>query len=508
MKPGKTMNSAEILNIHYDLTSGKIDPLTIIDPEQNPLILDPKARLNSVSIEDALFGDGGKGAKTVKVNKRFRDKGMDVFSFRANGGANAGHETFIDGKLIVTNQLPSGVLQEGVTPVMSRGMIVHPRDLLLEIDTVKEQFGGNLPSDPLIDRWAILGLDTHRALEKAIKCITTGSGGSTNKAIAQAYASFYDRTAVFIDTLLDDDEWESNLRKHYDYINGHLRGFGSDFQLENSTVSAYDDYAGEHHRVGTQDEFINGLREQRKELKQYVPEDVQELMKNAWKDTSTAFTVEFGQGAGLDPWFGIYPDVTASRTTSRNLPDVTYGIVQPERIAIRGTVFKTIYMSSVGERRLPEIPENYDIDNLRAIQEENREYGKTTGRPRPPKHISMPLFQAQLDYSGAGLLLPTHLDSGKTDRPIQIIAEYRDKVTKKEKPYHPMQKEIDKLETGSIIVFDGYDGDKAKEATHPSELPHNLQVLLAFYHLTTRPIALGSTGPGPDDYISWLGDNA
>ena len=493
------MKSAEVLQIYHDLQSGKINPSSIIDPEQNPLILPDNVRPYSASIGDIAFGDGGKGATTAKLNSRFREQGKDIFSLRANGGANAGHETLIEGKLIVTHQLPSGVLEEGVTPVMSRGMVIHPRDLLLEIADVKKQLGGTLPSDPLIDANAILSLDTHRALEKAIKQKTTGSKGSTGKAIAQGYASFYDRTAVFIDDLMND-EWESIFRGHYQYIDTLLKGFGDEYRPENATVSAYDDPEGKKHCVGSEDHFIDQLRKERKELRPYVSDKMYALLDDAWNNPDKAFTIEYGQGAGLDPWFGIYPDVTASRTTSRNIPDVTYGIVQPEDIAVRGTVFKTSYMSSVGIRSLPEVE---DEETLRALQDENREYGKTTGRPRPPKHISIPLFQAMADYSGDLLLLPTHLDSGKDDRKIIVISHYENKDTGEEQPYIPFQKEMDKL-NANAIVFEGFNGDEAKSASHPSELPPNLQLLLAFYYQTIRPIAIGSTGPGVKDYVSWL----
>lgn len=489
------MKSAEIIRIYDDLQSGKTDPASIIDPQRNPLLLDPDTRPDSISIDDVFFGDGGKGAKTAKVNNMYREKGKEVFSLRANGGANAGHETFIDGKLVVTHQLPSGVLQEGITPVMSRGMVIHPRDLRLEIEDVKEQLGGKLPSDPLIDKWAILSLDTHRALEKAIKARTTGSSGSTAKGIAQGYTSFYDRTAVFVDDLMDD-EWEPKLREHYRLIDTELTGFGDEFRLGNATVSGYD----EPQPVGSEDEFIEKLRKERGEIRPYVVDNMPEVIEDAWNDHSKAFTIEFGQGAGLDPWFGIYPDNTASRTTSRNLPDVTYGIVQPEDIQIRGTVFKTIYMSSVGIRKLPEIE---DEEALSAIQQENREYGKTTGRPRPPKHVSIPLFQKMMAYSGDKLLLPTHLDAGKEGRDIAIITHYEDKDTGKEKPYLPFQKEMDKL-VAKHVVFEGYDGKAAEQAQDPSELPPNLQLLLAFYYQTIRPLALGSTGPGVKDFVSWL----
>jgi adenylosuccinate synthase len=200
----------------------------------------------------------------------------------------------------------------------------------------------------------------------------------------------------------------------------------------------------------------------------------------------------------------VYPDVTASRTTSRNLPDSTYGIVEPEDIAVRGAVMKTIYLSSVGSRKLPEI--EGDQENLAMIQKEQREYGKTTGRPRPPKHISLPLLQDGMRFSGDTYLLPTHLDASHEDTPIQIIYRYTDEKTDEEKPYLPFQKEMNGLRP-EVLVFQGWDGTKVKDAEHPRDLPENLQRLLAFYSRTSRKVAFGTYGPGLTDYLSWMPDN-
>src|SRR3990172_4312767 len=88
-------------------------------------------RVGSESVEDAFFGDSGKGAVVAKINRLYTGNGP-VFSLRYNGGGNAGHEAIIDGKKLVTNQLPMGVVEESATAAISRGMVVHPEDLLTE----------------------------------------------------------------------------------------------------------------------------------------------------------------------------------------------------------------------------------------------------------------------------------------------------------------------------------------------------------------------------------------
>jgi adenylosuccinate synthase len=493
------MNSLETRRIYNSVQEGYDLDSPFLNSQ--PLILALHKRPHSISIGDLLAGDGGKGATEVKTINSYLQVGRKVFLLRANGGANAGHETRLNGQLIVTHLLPSGTLFEGVTSVMSRGMIIHPRDLLLEIDTVAEQMGGHLPSNPLIDRNAILGLDTHRALELAIKKLTGGGDGATGKGIGPAYASFLERTAVFVDDLLADD-WDTRLRGHYRYTNDRLRGYGEEHRLENVTVSALDDPKGKNHSVGNEDEFIRRLSKERESLQAYVPDDMQEIIEENWNNHEVAFIAGFGQGALLDPWFGIYNDVTGSRTTSRNLPDVTYNIVEPEEIAIRATVFKTIYMSSVGTRRLPEIEGDNEV--LETIGDEQREFGKTTGRPRPPRHIPLPAMQAMIKASGDEVLIPTHVDASREGRNINIITAYADKVTKVERPYTPMQRDMDKLEVKDHVVFEGYDGEAIAGTSDPAVLDERAKKVLAFYGKTVAPIAMVTTGQNPTDLMSWV----
>ena len=85
---------------------------------------------------------------------------------RFNGGANAGHETYVHGKLIVTHQIPTGVVCEGATALITRAMVIHPEDLLFELNTLKNQFNGSLPAHLVIDDRVVLSLDTHRALNQ------------------------------------------------------------------------------------------------------------------------------------------------------------------------------------------------------------------------------------------------------------------------------------------------------------------------------------------------------
>src|SRR5581483_8464855 len=107
------MDRNAILSLHKNLLSKS--PLNPYSKPISSKIFSPNKRNprpNSISIEDAYFGDSGKGAVIAKLNRIYSKK-YTLYSLRYNGGGNAGHESQIDGKLIVTHHLPMGVVQDG-----------------------------------------------------------------------------------------------------------------------------------------------------------------------------------------------------------------------------------------------------------------------------------------------------------------------------------------------------------------------------------------------------------
>lgn len=91
------MRSAEVLNIYSDILNNE-PSIYATRFSSNPLKATRNGiRPNSASVEDGSFGDSGKGAVVAKLNETLMENGQ-LLSIRVNGGANAGHETFINGK--------------------------------------------------------------------------------------------------------------------------------------------------------------------------------------------------------------------------------------------------------------------------------------------------------------------------------------------------------------------------------------------------------------------------
>jgi adenylosuccinate synthase len=493
------MQTAEVLRIYKDLERNQ-DPHLLSAP-LGKYISSPSGskRPYSASVEDAFFGDSGKGSVVAKLNERLAKNGK-VFSLRPNGGANAGHEADINGKKIVTHQMPMAVVKEGATAFFSRGEVLHPEDGLIEIDHINDTLGtSELPGNLIIDHNALLALDTHRAYEAALNEATTEGRGSTGRGIAPSYMDFYGRIAKRVKDLTRED-WEEGIRGHYRLYQKMVRGFG----MEIEDIEVYTMASEKKRRVGSEEEFIDRLREARTGIKKYVASNVYDLLTDAWINNSDIpFTIEHAQGAGIDVFHGVYPDVTAGRTMSRNINDATYNIILPEQIGLRAAVMKATYMSSVGIRKLPKKDSEEYREYQHRIQEEFDEKGRSTGRLRDIYPVSVPIAQYLRRAAGYEYLVATHLDASKEGEEFEVVIGYQDKVTGKERPYSPYQEDLDTLEPVTVR-FKGWDGEAVKQIRSPKDLPYETRLYLAFLSKTIAPVAFGTTGPQLSRYISWF----
>lgn len=488
------MNSDHVHDI-ISHASGEMDLFF----EKGTSLSNPPAgfRPNIISVEDAFFGDSGKGSVAAKFSN-ILNKENNLLTIRFNGGANAGHETLVHGKLIVTHQIPTAIVCEGATALMSRCMVIHPEDLLTEYAQLASQFNGILPGRLVIDEHATLTLDTHRALESALNDLSTGGHGSTGRGIATSYASYYLRIPVTLKDLLGDD-WENILRSHYRLFDALIAGFPDDRTLSTSAVSTMSDQLNTTRTVGDIDTFIKRLSALRSQIRPFAITNTHEILQNAWADSAVPITLEGAQGPGLDPYHGVYPDVTASRPMSHNINDATYNIIRPQDIYYRVAVLKATYMSSVGTRMLPA---EKDEQTETWIQEAFDEKGRSTGRLRDIYPISIPIAAYLQRAAGYRFTVATHLDASRPEVSINIITHYTDKVSGKEQPYLPYQDHLDTL-NAHTHTFSGWDGEAVKQACAFSDLPEVTRKYLNFLSRVIAPVVMVTTGPDLDDYLKW-----
>nr|MBP7876322.1 adenylosuccinate synthetase [Candidatus Woesebacteria bacterium] len=93
-------------------------------------------RKKSFAICGGAFGDEGKGRIVDMLVFDLAKKGP-VVVYRDNGGANAGHTVeFANGERIAFHQLPSGVFVKGAVVVLGKEMVLHPGDLIEELNHI------------------------------------------------------------------------------------------------------------------------------------------------------------------------------------------------------------------------------------------------------------------------------------------------------------------------------------------------------------------------------------
>ncbi|MBN2470526.1 MAG: adenylosuccinate synthetase [Anaerolineae bacterium] len=449
-------------------------------------------RPNSIAVEGGAFGDEGKGRVVDEVCAMLvKGRGQGVV-YRWNGGANAGHTVIVKDRRLALHQLPSGVLFPGAAVVLGKGMVIHPGDVLAEIQEVMAVVG-TVPATLMIDEMAVLALDTHRALEGAYRQWATGGRGATGRGISPAYADVLYRHPVRVRDLVAPN-WKDRLSKHYDMYAALIAGLGG--RLENAEVVRLNREAV---TVGAKAVFLDRLGAQRSVLMPYVS-SVYDYLQEKWADPDTPFVFEGAQGVGLDARFGIYPDVTASDPTFGGILASTEGVIAPDAIAVRMATIKATYTSSVGTRRLPTA---MDEPLAGRIREDAHEYGATTRRPRDIAYIDIPCLRFFAQVSGATHLVLTHLDIAYPDTPIRVCTHYttpEGKVT----GYRPDQLTLDRL-TPHYVELPGWDGKAVEGVSALEALPQEARQYVAFLSqaLGVTPL-FGTTGPQRDAIISWL----
>jgi adenylosuccinate synthase len=446
-------------------------------------------RNNSFAIEGGAFGDEGKGRVVDEICSRLKEQHDKLIVYRWNGGSNAGHTVVVANNKFVLHQLPSGVTIKGAIAILGKGMVIHPRDLVAEIDLVKRLTKGKTPAELVIDEMAVLTLDTHRVFESALKGWEEGGAGSTGRGIAPAYSDVILRHPVRVRDLISKD-WKKRLGNHYELYNAFVSGLGE--KINEREVKRL---GKESEKIGSKSAFIKNLEKDRGVLKDYV-KDATEIVKDHW-ESDTPFVFEGAQGVGLDPRWGVYPDVTTSDPTFSGIGHSTGGIVNPNDIKIRAAVYKATYMSSVGKRVLPTKMEEKLVERIR---KDSQEYGATTGRPRDIYHIDIPALKYFARVSGATHMVLTHLDIAYKETPIKVCTSYKNKG-RKEFDYRPDQEYLNSVKP-KYKKLDTWDGREVRGARNIQNLPREAVQYIYYmaYSLGLVPLMV-TTGPERSAFI-------
>lgn len=445
----------------------------------------------SVAVVGGALGDEGKGRLTDELTRDFLKKHKRVVHYRDNGGANAGHTIEIGSIRLALHQLSSGATQKGCVVILGKEMVLHPEDLILEIEQVKQALHAkDLPSTMMIDENAFLCLDTHRAFEAVLKARSTGSLGSTGRGIAPAYADIVYRHPLQMRDLMARD-WKKRVATHYELYRDWISGLG--YTLAEMEVVRLD---GSKLQLGSLEKMCQRLEKARRVLKPYVM-NVFDFLQTEWQ-AKTPFVFEKAQALGLDRRWGVYPDVTASDCSFEGILSSTEGVVDPQHIAVKAATIKATYSSSVGSRRLPTL---ITSELAHRIREDANEYGSTTKRPRDIAYLDLPMLSYLFRVGRVEYLTITHLDIAYPEVPIRVCVGYE----KDGKPveYRPDQAFLDTV-TPLYVDLPSWDGSSLRAIKRPQDLPLAAQQYLAFVSQALgAKLLLGTTGPQRDQTITW-----
>src|SRR6185503_10397568 len=158
------------------------------------------------------WGDEGKG----KIVDYLADRYQLVCRFQ--GGPNAGHTLWVDGKKTVLHTIPSGIFHEHMINVIGNGVVIDPVTLIHEIDTLVAS-GCDVISRLCIAKKAHLILPTHRLLDMASEASKGADKiGSTLRGIGPCYMDKTGRNGLRIGDILSKGFYQKYLSlrdKHF-----------------------------------------------------------------------------------------------------------------------------------------------------------------------------------------------------------------------------------------------------------------------------------------------------
>jgi len=371
------------------------------------------------------WGDEGKGKGVAQIASSLAPNDLIV---RFQGGNNAGHTIWHDGKCFIFHLIPSGAFGK---PLMhlGAGMVIDPYALkeesatIPEFDVVKKRIS--------VSPHAVLILPTHKIIDSiSEKSLGDKKIGSTGKGIGPSYTDFVWRKALRVgDIFYTDfkdryqrlcDEHKRVLLKNYDYVPEV-----SEFQkLENN--------------------FFEGIEF----LKTLSIQNSAKLVEKTL-DAGNKVVAEGAQGTLLDVRFGNYPFVTSSHTVAGGIPSALG--VQPLCVGGAIGIFKA-YVTKVGEGPFPtELggekssvwcrdqkseyekekypdpdPDSSDaFEQGIALRKMGSEFGATTGRLRRTGWLDILLMKYAVKLNNATELVMAKLDVLSGFKEIKVCTSYK-----------------------------------------------------------------------------------
>jgi adenylosuccinate synthase len=413
------------------------------------------------------WGDEGKGKLTDLLAKE-----MDVV-VRYQGGHNAGHRIVVDGEAYALQLVPSGVLYPAVTPVIGNGVVVDPKVLLAEIDSLESK--GIDTSRLLISGNAHLVMPYHQELDRVTeRFLGKNALGTTKRGIGPAYADKATRVGLRVQDLLDAKIFRAKLDVALKEKNGVLSKVYNRLPLSAAEIAAayLDEYAP---RVAPM-----------------IADTVSFLHNNL--DAGAHVLLEGAQATFLDLDHGTYPFVTSSNSVAGGA--CTGSGIGPRQIS-RVIGIAKAYVTRVGAGPFPtELTD--DVGDM--LVERGGEFGTNTGRRRRCGWFDVPMARQAGRVNSLSDIALTKLDVLDALETVKVCVAYE--ADGQRYDYPPYHQSILHNVTPIYEELDGWCEDLTG-CTSFDDFPRAAQDYVTF--LAERigvPIHVVGVGPGREQFVA------
>jgi adenylosuccinate synthase len=342
----------------------------------------------NLAVLGAQWGDEGKGKIVDLLTPNF------TIVARYQGGHNAGHTVYANGRKFVLRLLPSGILRDRITCVIGNGVVVDPQALFAEIDELA-QAGIPVGDRLVISDKAHLILPYHRELDLLSEARRGERRiGTTSRGIGPAYEDKIGRRGIRVGDLANPQSLAEAVRHNVAARNRLIAESTMDWQ-----------------------QVLDDLAKAWQRMSRWVT-DVSLFLARA-RLAGRAIMFEGAQGTLLDIDHGTYPYVTSSNAT---VGGVCTGLgIGPRAIdAVLGVA--KAYTTRVGEGPLPTELTGAIGDRLR---ESGQEFGAVTGRPRRCGWYDAVAVRYAVRVNGLDALALTKLDVLDGLPELHVCTAYR-----------------------------------------------------------------------------------
>jgi adenylosuccinate synthase len=412
------------------------------------------------------WGDEGKGKFTDLLAAE-----MD-YVVRYQGGHNAGHTIVIGNERFALQLVPTGVLNDHVTPVIGNGVVVDPKVLLDELDALS---GRGVDVTKLkLSGSAHLIMPYHQELDRLTeRYLGRNRLGTTKRGIGPAYADKASRIGIRVQDLLDPKIFRVKLEAVLKEKNQILAKVYNRLPLREEDILT---------------DYLDGYAPR---LSPLIADTVS-IVQDAYA-RQERILLEGAQATFLDLDHGTYPYVTSSNPTAGGA--ATGSGLGPRQIdAVLGVA--KAYLTRVGAGPFP--TELFDEMSDQLV-ERGREFGTNTGRRRRTGWFDLVLLRHAVNINSVSELALTKLDILDHAREIKVATSYEIDGERVDRlPYH----QSDFFKAQPIYrTFPGWERDLSS-VKRAADLPKNARAYLNFLEEAAGvAISLVGTGPERDQYV-------